>query len=232
MEITLTDIDKSYEEVGRRHTILGGVNARFASKQFTVILGKSGTGKSTLLNLIGGIDTPDQGAVQLGNTVLNQMTDHQRTLFRRQKIGFIFQFFNLIPTLTVMENVTLVSELDGRRPDEARESAITVLDRVGLGDRSEAMPDKLSGGEQQRVAIARALSNDPEIILADEPTGNLDEDTGRSILMLLEDLVKAHGKTLIMATHSGEAASRAKKVFKIKNRILVPSTDPISLKRI
>ncbi|MEZ4609488.1 MAG: ABC transporter ATP-binding protein [Caldilineaceae bacterium] len=173
-------------------------------------MGKSGSGKSTLLNLISGIDAPSQGDVIIvgddGPVTLNALSDRARTIFRRNHIGIIFQFFNLIPTLTVQENVLLPLELTGARRDQ-RAHALALLARVGLADRLDTYPDKLSGGEQQRVAIARALAHDPLLILADEPTGNLDEDTGDTVLALLLELARGAGKTLFMATHARGGAS-------------------------
>ncbi|NNG01881.1 MAG: ABC transporter ATP-binding protein [Desulfobacteraceae bacterium] len=217
MNILLSDVYKSYREADKDHPILSGLSAVFDPGRFYVILGKSGSGKSTLLNLISGVDTPDKGSVHIGGRHLSQMTDTQRTVFRRRHIGFIFQFFNLIPTLSVLENVTLVSELDGKTPSQAREHAAAALQHVGLDHRMESDPDRLSGGEQQRVAIARALANRPEVILADEPTGNLDETNSRTILEVLASLVKDAGSTLIMATHSREAVNWADSVLTIEN---------------
>ncbi len=223
MEIILTDIDKSFEEGGQSAPILMNLNARFPTNSFSVILGKSGSGKSTLLNLISGIDVPDQGNIRIGNRDIGTMSDYQRTLFRRRHIGFIFQFFNLIPTLTVLENVMLINELEGSASEINRRRAVEILQQVGLGDRLQAKPDNLSGGEQQRTAIARALAHDPEIILADEPTGNLDQDTGTVILNILIDLIRKKGKTLIMATHSHEILKSADLIFGIQEGRLVKS---------
>ncbi|MCP4755377.1 MAG: ABC transporter ATP-binding protein [Proteobacteria bacterium] len=222
MDIRLLNISKSYEEGGKRHSILHRLNVCFPAGQFTVVLGKSGTGKSTLLNLVGGIDMPDDGTVQIGDTLLNRLSDKERTLFRRRRIGFIFQFFNLIPTLTVLENVTLIRELEGKVSRDHRKAAESILEDVGLHGRLDSRPDRLSGGEQQRVAIARALAHDPDIILADEPTGNLDDETGSSVLKLMLNLIAEKGKTLVMATHSQDALSRAEHVFSIKDKKLVP----------
>jgi len=217
MGIELREVSKSYLEGGNKHSIFSDLTVEFTSGCFSVLLGKSGSGKSTLLNLIGGIDTPDSGNVYINGQNLSQMSDYKRTLFRRRQLGFIFQFFNLIPTLTVMENTLLIRELDGHVNKEQREIARQILAEVGLEERLNAMPDNLSGGEQQRVAIARALAYDPPIILADEPTGNLDHETGRSVLEMMVRLIREKGKTLIIATHSEEAITFADDIFRIES---------------
>ncbi|MBU3914200.1 ABC transporter ATP-binding protein [bacterium] len=220
MDINLNNISKSYIEGEVRHSILSDLTIKFPSKRFSVILGKSGSGKSTVLNLIGGIDIPDSGIVSIGSSSITTMSDKERTLFRRKNIGFIFQFFNLIPTLTVLENVCLISELDNKPEKETKEKALSILEQVGLADRRNSMPDRLSGGEQQRVAFARALTHDPQVILADEPTGNLDTRTGLKALELLSDLIRNHGKTLVMATHATEARDFADSIYQIMDKKL------------
>jgi len=214
--IRLEQLSKTYMEAGRARVVLDELDLTFAAGEFVCLLGKSGSGKSTLLNLISGIDAPTRGHVTIQapeETVrLTALSEQARTLFRRRHIGIIFQFFNLIPTLTVLENVTLPLELAGRGGD-LRGKASGLLARVGLGDRLATFPDKLSGGEQQRVAIARALIHDPLLILADEPTGNLDEETGESVLALLLELTRGAGKTLLMATHASDIAQRADRVL-------------------
>ena len=197
------------------------MDVRFRSGQFSVIIGKSGVGKSSLLNLISGIDLPDQGRIHIGGRSVSQMNDSQRTVFRRQHIGFIYQFFNLIPVLTVRENVTLICELDGLKQNVYDPRTDRLLKQVGLFDRRHDYPDELSGGEQQRVAIVRSLVNDPEIILADEPTGNLDLETGRIILEMIADLTRSRKKTLVMVTHSPEAVTYADRILQIAGRKLV-----------
>jgi putative ABC transport system ATP-binding protein len=215
--IRFRNLTKSYQEgAGIRH-VLKGANAGFAKGELAAILGKSGSGKSTLLNLIGGIDLVDEGMICINGSELTALEERQRTLFRRQKIGFIFQFFNLIPTLTVLENVSLPAELTGKSPQEAHLLAEPLLEAVGLSDRLATFPDRLSGGEQQRVAIARALVNDPLLVLADEPTGNLDEETSRQVLALLDRLTRQAGKNMIMVTHSAEAASYADRVLYLRD---------------
>ncbi len=214
--IQLEQLSKSYSEAGQTRRILDSLDLEFTAGDFVCLVGKSGSGKSTLLNLISGIDAPTQGHVTLytGDQAvrLTALNEHERTLFRRQHIGIVFQFFNLIPTLTVLENVTLPLELAGRRGNGRRE-AIALLERVGLENRLQTYPDRLSGGEQQRVAIARALVHDPLLILADEPTGNLDEETGTNVLSLLLELTRDAGKTLLMATHAPEVAEQADRVL-------------------
>ena len=218
--ITITDLSKSFEEGGRTRTVLHNVDTSFAPGEFAVLLGKSGSGKSTLLNLLGGIDTPSTGEIVIDGVALTRLSEQERTLFRRKQIGFIFQFYNLLPTLTVGENVLLPLELNGMADRTGRKRALELLDRVGLADRFDSYPDRLSGGEQQRVAIARALVHDPLLILADEPTGNLDVDTGRNVLELLDTLTRQAGKNLIMATHSAEVIGYADRILRIEDGLL------------
>ena len=219
--VHLQNLTKSFAEGGRDRLVLDDVTASFRRGDFVVILGKSGSGKSTLLNLISGIETPTAGEVFVDETPITKLSERRRTLFRRDNIGFVFQFFNLIPTLTVMENITLPQELAGMERGTAERSATRLLQRVGLDARRDAFPDRLSGGEQQRVAIARALAHDPMLVLADEPTGNLDSDTGARVLDLLLELTREAGKTLIMATHSAEVVPYANNVCRIYDGKLV-----------
>ena len=219
--VKLRDLSKAFVEGGRRRTVLQNVQADFVEGEFIVLLGRSGSGKSTLLNLISGIEQPDSGDVLIQDVAITRLSERRRTLFRRDHIGFVFQFFNLIPTLTVLENVTLPQELAGRNGRLVAQQALALLDKVGLADRRDTFPDKLSGGEQQRVAIARALAHDPLLVLADEPTGNLDVDTGRRVLALLLDLTQRAGKTLIMATHSPEVVPMADRVYRIREGQLI-----------
>jgi putative ABC transport system ATP-binding protein len=209
------NLTKTFREGERERAVLKNLNATIRAREFVAIVGRSGSGKSTLLNLIAGLDAPTSGDVWIGETRLNALNDHDRTLLRRAQIGFVFQFFNLIATLTVRENVLLTAELSGMRDRDARARADQLLDAVGLLDRANVFPDKLSGGEQQRVAIARALCADPPIILADEPTGNLDADTGARVLDLLVRLARERGKTLVMVTHSSDVAALADRVLKL-----------------
>lgn len=205
-----------------QRTVLDQVNLTFAPGEFIVLLGRSGSGKSTLLNLISGIDQPTTGTIRINGQPITSLDERSRTLIRRDQIGFVFQFFNLIPTLTVLENVTLPQELAGQSFQQAQKSALEMLALVGLADRQQTYPDKLSGGQQQRVAIARALVHNPSLILADEPTGNLDEETGQRVLDLLLNLTREAGKTLIMATHNPEIAQHADRVLRVQEGHLIP----------
>lgn len=227
--IRLEHLSKYYEEGGHRRPILHAVDAEFAAGEFVVLLGKSGSGKSTLLNLVSGIDLPTEGTVWVNGTPLTNLSERERTLFRRRTMGFIFQAFNLIPTLTVVENVTLPLELIGQEGRSSHRRATELLEAVGLADRGNSFPDRLSGGEQQRVAIARALVHNPLLVLADEPTGNLDEDTSGIILELLDTLTRRAGKNLLMATHSYEVIGRADRVFHIRDAHLVEEPLPAGL---
>jgi putative ABC transport system ATP-binding protein len=216
----MLEIDKSFDDSGTCRTIFHRASARFASGSFCIIVGKSGVGKSSLLNLISGIDLPDRGEIRVGDHCISAMTDTARTLFRRRHIGFIYQFFNLIPVLTVLENVTLIAELDKMPAKKSRSRARELLEQVGLWDRRNDFPETLSGGEQQRVASVRALVNDPDLVLADEPTGNLDQDTGKTILTMISDLVRTQNKTLIMVTHSPDAADWADRIYTVADGTL------------
>jgi putative ABC transport system ATP-binding protein len=222
--IRLQDLSKSFQEGAHSRLVLRDVDATFDRGEFVAILGKSGSGKSTLLNLISGIDRVDRGDIWVDGRRLTALNEHQRTLFRRQNIGFVFQFFNLIPTLTVWENVVLPLELAGVANGQVRSRVEPLLQEVGLLDRSRTFPDRLSGGEQQRVAIARALVHDPLIVLADEPTGNLDEETGRQVMAILDRLTRQAGKNLILVTHSNEAASYADRTLYLRDGKLENST--------
>ena len=224
--VRLQNLTKSFSEGRRERLVLDDVTASFRRGDFVVILGKSGSGKSTMLNLISGIETPTAGDVYVDEQPITRLGERQRTLFRRDHIGFVFQFFNLIPTLTVMENITLPQELAGKARSDAARSAGELLDRVGLASRRDTFPDRLSGGEQQRVAIARALAHDPMLVLADEPTGNLDADTGERVLQLLLELTRHAGKTLIMATHSADVTPYADRVCRIHDGKLVEADEP------
>ncbi|MFW3113359.1 putative adhesion component transport ATP-binding protein ABC transporter [Mycobacterium haemophilum DSM 44634] len=187
-----------------------------------VLLGHSGSGKSTLLNLISGIEQPTAGDVIIGNFNITKMRERERTLFRRDQIGFVFQFFNLIPTLTVLENITLPQELAGVPQRKAANAARDLLEKVDMAGRERVLTDKLSGGEQQRVAICRALAHNPVLVLADEPTGNLDNKTGDKVLELLLELTRQAGKTLIMATHNPAVVYQADRVLYLHGGKLVP----------
>ncbi len=214
--VQLKNLSKSYTEGKHSRTILNNISATFNTGEFVLLLGQSGSGKSTLLNLISGIDAPDNGDIVVNDVIINQLSERQRTLFRREHIGFIFQFFNLIPTLTVFENVTLAMQLNGGVNLSKEKEVQKMLARVGLSHRRDAFPDRLSGGEQQRVAILRAILHNPTVLLADEPTGNLDEETGYLVLDMLLELTRQVNKTLIMATHNPEIVPLADKVYRVK----------------
>jgi len=219
--ISIQQLSKSYQESGRRHEIFSQLDLQVQRGEFIVLFGRSGSGKSTFLNLVSGIDPPDNGKVFINDINITGLSEHDRTLFRRHHIGFVFQSYNLIPTLTVLENLLLPLELIKRITVKDRDNVAELLARLNFADRLDSYPDRLSGGEQQRVAIARALIHDPDVILADEPTGNLDLDTGKLVLELLDTLVTKAGKTMIMATHSQEVIGKADRVFSIQNRTLV-----------
>ncbi len=214
-------VSKTYPEGDAPRVVLREASAEVAAGEIVAIRGRSGSGKSTLLNLVAGLDSPTSGDVWLGDVAVNRLSPRERTLLRRDRMGFVFQFFNLIPTLRVLENVVLPAELAGRGPRAARERALALLDRVGLASRADAFPDRLSGGEQQRVALARALVMDPPLVLADEPTGNLDDHAGEVVMQLLDEMTRAAGKTLLLVTHSREVAARADRVLTIEDGHLV-----------
>ena len=207
--IRCTDVCKIYQQGDNQITALAGVSLEIPRGAFAAVMGQSGSGKSTLLHLIGGLDRPSSGELLVDDRLIGQMSDDQVTLFRRRRIGFIFQFFNLLPTLSAAENVALPFVLDGRSKSEADERAATLLAKVGLQHRQQHLPEELSGGEIQRVVIARALAFSPPILLADEPTGNLDSKNGLAILDLLRQVNHEDGCTIVMVTHSNEAAGYA-----------------------
>jgi putative ABC transport system ATP-binding protein len=206
-EISLRHLSKSFSEGRREHRVLDDVSADFLSGETIAVRGRSGSGKSTLLNLVGGIDTPDAGRVVVAGVDLTGLSERDRTLFRREHIGFVYQAFNLVPTLDVADNIRLVLELNGVPPRESQERIEELLEAVGLADRADSYPDVLSGGEQQRVAIARALCHEPAVVIADEPTGNLDDSTADIVLALLDRLVRERGGTMLIATHSARVAA-------------------------
>lgn len=215
--IELKSISKTFIEGLTTHKVLDSVDFEFEKGKIYIMYGRSGSGKSTLLNLISGIDTPSAGSIKINDINLTNLTEKERTLFRRNHIGFIFQFFNLIPTLNVLENLLLPVELVKSIDSDDTKSALEFLDKIELTGRASAYPDRLSGGEQQRVAIARALVHNPQIVLADEPTGNLDYETGKNIVGLLDNLVRKQGKTMIMATHSKDVIGLADYIINIKD---------------
>ena len=218
--LDLRDVRKGYREGDSTRDVLRGASLALPRGAVGALVGRSGAGKSTLLNLISGIDRPDAGTVTVDGTRLDALSERERTLFRRRHVGFIFQFYNLVPTLTVEENVRFLLDLNGVPEAEARDRAAELLDAVGLPDRADAFPDRLSGGEQQRVAIARAVAHRPALVLADEPTGDLDASTGVRILDLLESITREQGRTLLMVTHDASTLSRADTVFELANGVV------------
>jgi putative ABC transport system ATP-binding protein len=212
--ITLENVEKYY---GRTH-VLRGITLDVGKGDFISIMGSSGSGKSTLLNLVGGMDRPEAGRIIVGGEEITSYREEELTLYRRKKIGFIFQFFNLLPNITVFENIRMPLLLNGITDEE---KVRKFIQRVGLEGKEESLPYQLSGGQQQRVAIARALVHDPEIILADEPTGSLDSRTGAAIMDLVKELADETGKTVILVTHEAYLAGYAKKKVRIKDGMLL-----------
>ena len=210
-QIELVNIQKNYGT----HVVLSNCDLCVRNGEFVVVVGRSGSGKSTLLNLIGGLEQPTDGTIKVSGNSLTNLNEEELSKLRRQKLGFIFQFFNLIPTLTALENIRLPMALNRINKKETIERALSLLEEFGLFGFDQRFPEELSGGEQQRVAIARALAHKPDIILADEPTGNLDLDTANEVLELLNRTCRQRGTTLIMATHSKEVIGLADRVFSI-----------------
>ena len=215
--LILKQLCRSFHEGGRVHRVLDHADARIEKGEAVAVIGRSGSGKSTLLNVISGIDRADSGTVEFDGRDITALAEPARTLFRRAHVGFVYQFFNLIPTLDVEENVRLVLELNGVRGAAARRKSSAILTEVGLGDRLRSAVDKLSGGEQQRVAIARALVHEPALLLADEPTGNLDEETARQVMPVLVSLTRARGATLIIVTHDHGLARSVDRVLELRD---------------
>ena len=222
--VELRALSKSYPEGGGERVVFRNLSAGIRRGETVALLGRSGTGKSTLLNLIGGIDLPTAGDVLLDGMNVTRLSEQGRTLFRRRHIGLVFQAFNLIPTLTVIENLLLPLELNGRTGRPARAAAMELLERVGLADRNNTYPDRLSGGEQQRVAVARAVVHDPVLLLADEPTGSLDVKTGTRVLELLLELARNEKRTMVVVTHSDAVAGAADRVLVLQGGRLVDGT--------
>jgi putative ABC transport system ATP-binding protein len=211
--IELENVEKYYGD----HKVLKGINLIIQKGEFISIMGSSGSGKSTLLNLIGGMDRPEQGALIVNGENITVFTDEKLTLYRRKKVGFIFQFFNLLPNITVFENISMPLLLNG---SEDREKVFQYIKRINLDGKEDKYPYQLSGGEQQRVAIARALIHEPEIILADEPTGSLDSETGRKIMDLVQELTEERNKTVILVTHESYIAEYADRIVRIKDGVV------------
>ena len=221
IQVRIQSVSRSFREGDQLHTVLTDLNAEFMRGETVSLKGRSGSGKSTLLNIISGIDQADSGQVEVASLNITAMSERDRTLFRRKNIGFVYQAFNLISTLTVAENVRLVLELNGVSEPEIGERVEEILVSVELADRRNSYPDVLSGGEQQRVAIARALVHRPVLLLADEPTGNLDDKTTDDVLELLDGLVSQAGGTMIVATHSARVAAFCDRVLELRDGALV-----------
>jgi putative ABC transport system ATP-binding protein len=222
LSVVLTDIVREYRAGGQTVRALDGLTLRIDGGQFTSVVGPSGAGKSTLLHLLGALDSPDSGSIRFDGVEIATMTDDQQSTFRRHKVGFVFQFFNLLPTLSAWENVAIPNLLDGQRLRQVRPDAVRLLQLVGLGNRINHRPCELSGGQMQRVAVARALMMDPALILADEPTGNLDSATGAAILELLTGVAHDDGtrRAVVMVTHNLEAAAATDRVVTLQDGAL------------
>jgi len=201
--------------------ILDNAKLEIHSGEIIAIIGRSGSGKSTLLNMMSGIDKPDSGKVIISQQVINELSEYERTCYRREHMGFVFQFFNLIPTLTVRENILLPLELNKSLNPSNIDFIESLLFKIGLNNRINHYPDQLSGGEQQRIAILRAIAHKPKLVFADEPTGNLDAETGADVLNLLQDMVRNFNMTLLMVTHSSDVSEIANRVFAMKHGKLV-----------
>ncbi len=228
MIIVAKGLEQTYSSLGRQLTVLSDINLTVEPRGFVAIVGPSGSGKTTLLGLLAGLDRPTAGNVRLDNQDLGLLTEDERALFRAEKVGFVFQNFQLIPTLTALENVLVPVELKrslgAKEGGRAEERAIDLLRRVGLDDRTEHYPAQLSGGEQQRVALARAFANKPMILFADEPTGNLDTETGRTVIDLLVRLNSEEETTLVLVTHDPELAARAHSIVRLSGGRIVPDS--------
>jgi len=220
MLLQIQNLKKSYTQGLQQVDALKGVSLEIEAGQFVSIMGPSGSGKSTLLHLMGGLDRPSSGSVILNHEAIDTLSDDELSKFRRRKLGFIFQFFNLLPTLNAIENVALPRLLDQESLKDVEGRAKELLISMGLEKRMHHRPDQLSGGEMQRVAIARALISDPLLILADEPTGNLDTKTGESVLSLMRDMVEKNGHTMVMVTHDPNAAAFGTRLIKLKDGLI------------
>lgn len=201
--------------------VLNGMSIRISQGEFVSIMGPSGSGKSTLLYILGGLDDPTRGSVFMKGEDISKYDDNKKSVMRRRNIGFVFQFYNLIPNLNVEENILLPILLDGKNTRNYKKQLNNILEIVGLSDRRKHTPRELSGGQQQRVAIARALINEPEIIFADEPTGNLDSRTGTEIMRLLREINRESNKTIIMVTHSADASAYCNRIVNVRDGMIV-----------
>ncbi len=219
--ISVSGVTHSYIEGGKQHIVLNDVHLAINHGEKVALLGRSGSGKSTLLNLVSGIDLPASGTISIEGQVINLLDETVRTLLRRRHIGFIYQFFNLIPSLTALENVAFTQELNGMAGSAARKTSLVMLERLGVGAKADSFPSRLSGGEQQRVAIARALVHLPALVLADEPTGNLDARTGEEVLKVLHEVLADSGSGLLLVTHSLAVARTADRIVTLEDGVIV-----------
>jgi putative ABC transport system ATP-binding protein len=224
--VRLENVVKTYRQGTSTVPALSGISLEVARGEFLAVMGASGPGKSTMLSLIGGLDVPDQGSIAVDTRELARLSDDELTVFRRRHVGFIFQFFNLMPTLDAEENVALGLLLDGKRMRDVRPRVEYVLELVGLSDRRRHRPDELSGGQMQRVAIARALVIEPLLLLADEPTGNLDTRTGDEILQLIRETADRLGQTVVMVTHDARAASHGDRTITMRDGQIIEDAPP------
>ncbi len=211
--LALTNVTKTYRIGGQTVRALDDITVTLTGGEFVSVVGPSGAGKSTLLHLLGALDRPDSGSIRFQGNEISELNDEQQSEFRRHRVGFIFQFFNLLPTMTAWENVAVPRVLDGARMSKVKSRALDLLELVDLDDRAEHRPSELSGGQMQRVAVARALMMDPPLLLADEPTGNLDTKTGAAIMALLTDIAHQHDRSVVMVTHNLTAASSTDRVI-------------------
>ena len=231
LTIELRNVAREYTIGGQSVRALDDISLRLTGGQFVSVVGPSGAGKSTLLHLLGALDSPDSGSITFDGHEIGRLNDEQQSEFRHHRVGFVFQFFNLLPTLSAWENVAVPKLLDGVRLGKVKPDAIRLLDRVGLGNRTQHRPAELSGGQMQRVAVARALMMDPPLILADEPTGNLDSTTGASILALLAEVAheEGRGRLAVMVTHNSDAAAVTDRVITLQDgRIGSDEMSPVS----
>jgi putative ABC transport system ATP-binding protein len=225
MMIEALDLEQTYQSGGRPLTVLRQINLAIAAREFVAVMGPSGSGKTTLLGLLAGLDRPTKGTVRLDGEDLGRLSEDARARLRAEKVGFVFQTFQLMPTLTALENVLVPIELRGRAGGNGVAArARQLLERVGLGDRMGHYPAQLSGGEQQRVGLARAFAADPRVLLADEPTGSLDAETGRAVIDLLVELNRDAGTTLVLVTHDPALAARARRVIRLAAGSIVSDT--------
>jgi putative ABC transport system ATP-binding protein len=215
--LEMTRVTKTYRVGGQTLRALDDIDLKLVGGEFVSVVGPSGAGKSTLLHLLGALDQPDSGSIRFQGNEIGDLNDEKQSEFRRHSVGFVFQFFNLLPTMTAWENVAVPKLLDGARLSKVKSRALDLLQLVGLAERAEHRPSELSGGQMQRVAVARALMMDPPLILADEPTGNLDTKTGASIMALLTDIAHQDGRSVVMVTHNLDAASATDRVITLKD---------------